>query len=231
MHPISLPPRRAVSPARFFLSLFSTLAGWSLLCIGLALLPGCKPRELQALLQPSQALGSVLAEECARAAGTKKQVALITYDASRGPASTAEQALRDALKQRGFTVVVAKAADLGDPMKSGRLALNAADFFEALEKSAGAGAVISMVGAPSLNEGEVARLNPTHPPVLVVATASLGDKMGVHGDPVQLAQLLEAKVIQLAIIDGADPAAQASANSDPMRQQFAQNYQILRRPE
>lgn len=116
-------------------------------------------------------------------------------------------------------------------MKSGHLGLQAADFFDALEKSAGAGAVISMVGAPSLNEGDVARLNPDHPPVLVVATASLGDKMGVHGDPVQLAQLLEAKVIQLAIIDGADPAAQASAELDPTRRHFDQNYRILRRPD
>ena len=230
MHPIS-PSPPAWPPGRLFPPFFPPAARLGLLCLWLAVLPACKPKELQALLQPSQALGSVLAEECARAAGPKKHIALITYVASRGPASTAEQALRDALRQRGFTVVVAKAADVGDPMKSGRLALKAADFLEALEKSAGAGAVISMVGAPSLNEGDVARLNPDHPPVLVVATASLGDKMGVHGDPVQLAQLLEAKVIQLAIIDGADPAMQTSAELDPTRQHFDQNYRILRRPE
>ena len=58
----------------------------------------------------------------------------------------------------------------------------------------------------------------------------LGDKMGVRGDPLQLARLLESQVIQLAIIDDADPAANAPAKPDPARELFAKNYRILRRP-
>jgi hypothetical protein len=97
-----------------------------------------------------------------------------------------------------------------------------------MEKSAKAGAVISLVGAPQLKEGEAARLTSTHPPVLVVATASLGDKMGVHTDPVRLASLLEDKLIQLAIIDGNDPTPQLTTKPDPHRLLFAQHYRILR---
>ncbi len=206
-------------------------------CVALALVaflwlvPGCKPKEMQALLEPSQALGSVLADESVRFAGNKKQVALITQDASWGPPSTAEEALKSALKKRGLTVVVAKAVNLGNPMLSGEIGLKPADFFEAMDKATGSGAVISLVGAPLFKPGDAARVAPDHPPVLVVATASLGNKMGVHGDPMQLAGLLEAKVIQLAIIDGTDPAPQVAGKADPTRDLFAQHYRILRRPD
>lgn len=195
--------------------------------IPLLLLPSCQPKEVQALLEPSQALGEVVAQEAVRLAGPNRSITLITHDSSWGPPSTAEQALRAALKKQKATLDFVKAANLGNPMLSGEVGLKAADFFEAMEKSARAGAVISLVGAPLLKEGEATRLTSTHPPVLVVATASLGDKMGVHTDPVQLGSLLEAKVIQLAIIDGNDPTAQA----DPHRALFAQHYRILRPPE
>ena len=196
----------------------------------LCLVPACKPKETQTLLGPSQALSSVLAEEAARLAGAKKQVALITADASWGPPSALEEALKRALKKQGLTVVTPKAANLGNPMLSGTIGLKAVDFFEALEKSAGTGAVISLVGGPLLTPDDAARVSSNHPPVLVVATAMLGDKMGVRSDPLQLARLLEAQVIQMAIIDGADPAANTSGKPDPARDLFAQNYRILRRP-
>jgi hypothetical protein len=77
----------------------------------------------------------------------------------------------------------------------------------------------------------MARVGPGHPPVLVVATASLGNKIGVHTDPLLLARLLEAKIIQLAIIDGTEPAALAAGKPDARRELFAQHYRILRRPE
>jgi hypothetical protein len=172
----------------------------------------------------------VLAEEAARLAGAKKQVALITPDASWGPPSVIEEYLKGALKKHGVTVVIAKAADVGNPMFSGQIGLKAKDFFEALEKSAGAGAVISLAGAPLLEPGDAERVSPDHPPVVVVATAMQGNKMGLRSDPMQLARLLEAKVIQLAIIDGADPAARPSGKSDAAHALFAQNYRILHRP-
>ena len=200
------------------------------LALLLLLVAACKPKEIQTLLAPSQALSSVVAEEAVRLAGAKKKVALITHDASWGRPSIVEEALKDALKKHGLTVVTTKAANLGNPMLSGAIGLKAADFFEALEKSAGTGVVISLVGAPLLTPGEAARLSPDHPPVLVVATAMLGDKMGVRGDPLQLARLLESQVIQLAIIDDADPAANAPAKPDPARELFAQNYRILSAP-
>ena len=207
------------------------IAEFGLALLLVLLLPACKPKELQALLGPSQALSSVLAEEAVRLAGTKKQVALITPDASWGPPSIMEESLKGALRKHGVTVVTAKAADVGNPMFSGEIGLKAKDFFEALEKSAGAGAVISLAGAPLLKPGDAERVSPDHPPVLVVATAMQGNKMGLRSDPVQLARLLEARVIQLAIIDGPGPVVNPAGKPDSTRELFSQNYRILRRPD
>lgn len=100
-------------------------------------------------------------------------------------------------------MVTAKSANLGDPMHT-RAGLKGAGFLEALERSADAGAVVSFAGAPVLQPGHATRLSPGHPPVMVVATMMLGVVPGVAGDRVQLASLLEARIIQLAIVDGAE---------------------------
>jgi hypothetical protein len=202
-----------------------------LICL-MAVLPlayaACTPKETKTLLQPSSALGIVLAEETIRAAGSKKNIAVITHDANWGPGSTVEEAFQSALRKQGFSIVTAKSANLGDPMRSGEIGLQAADFFEALEKSSGAGAIVSFAGAPLLKPGDAARASMEHPPVLVVSTATLGNLPGVRAEPMQLGRLLDARVIQLAIIDGSEPAA---AKTDGMHELFAQNYRILRRPD
>ena len=231
MRATSCPDGLVSVPNRFRASALGLrLAQFGLAFLLLCLLPACKPKELQALLEPSRALSTVLAEEAVRLAGAKKQVALITPDSSWGPPSVIVEYLKGALKKHGVTVVIAKAAEVGNPMFSGQIGLKSKDFFEALEKSAGAGAVISLAGAPLLMPGDAERASPDHPPVLVVATAMQGDKMGLRCDPLQLARLLEAKVIQLAIIDGADPVASPPGKSDAAHALFAQNYSILRRP-
>jgi hypothetical protein len=194
------------------------------------LLLSCTPKETKVLLGPSEALGTVLADEAGRIAGARKQVAIISPDANWGAVSAAEEAFKNALKKQGFTIVTAKAANLGDPMRRSQLGLKAGDFLDALDKSSDAGAIVSFAGAPVLGPGDATRVKSGHPPVLVVATASLGNVPGIWSDPVQLARLLEAKTIDLAIIDGADPAAPPPGKSDAAHALFAQNYSILRRP-
>jgi len=189
----------------------------------------CTPKQTKALQAPTETLGPVLAEETVRAAGTKKSVAIISYDPGWGPPSSVEESFKAALKKQGISVVATKPANLGDPMRSGDVGLKSADFFSALEQSADVGAVVSFAGAPLFRAGETARLNPDHPPVLVLATATLGNVPGVSGDRMQLGRLLDAKVIQLAIVDGADPAA-PKGGADATHEVFARHYRILRRP-
>jgi hypothetical protein len=64
--------------------------------------------------------------------------------------------------------------------------------------------------------------------VLVVATMMLGTVPGVASNRPLIANLLAAKIIQLAIIDGSDPAAPTTGKSDSTHELFAQNYRILR---
>src|SRR5437660_1110747 len=64
------------------------------------LLTSCTPKKSQTLLQPAEALGTVLAEETIRAAGSKKQIALIAPDANWGPVSTVEKAFKAELKRK-----------------------------------------------------------------------------------------------------------------------------------
>jgi hypothetical protein len=82
--------------------------------VGVLLFLSCAPKETKVLLGPSEALGTVLADEAARVAGARKQVAIISPDASWGAVSVTEEAFKNALKKQGFTTVTAKAANLGD---------------------------------------------------------------------------------------------------------------------
>jgi hypothetical protein len=189
-------------------------------------LTSCTSKATKALLEPSQALGTVLAEETARAAGARKQVVLILPH--WGATTAVGESFKAALRKQGLTLLSTITADVGDPMRRDPIGLKPADFFAAVEK-AGGGAVVSLAGAPLLKPDEAARLGAEHPPVLVVATASLGEVIGVTGDPRQLASLLEAKIIQLAIVDGSpELATPPSGKADAAHQSFSQHYRILR---
>jgi hypothetical protein len=200
------------------------LTGASLLLV--LLLAGCTSKETKDVIEPNQALGNVLAEETARAAGAHKQVVLILPQWAA--ASTVGDTLKKALKKQGYSLLFTLSADVGDPMRRGPIGLKSADFFAALEKAGEGAAVVSLAGVPLLSPAEAGRVGPNHPPVLVVATASLGNVSGLSADPVLLARLLETKTIDLAIVDGANPAAQGSGKSDATHQLFAQNYHIVR---
>jgi hypothetical protein len=203
--------------------------------LGLLLLvsPACTRTETKLLSDRSEALSVVLAEQTARIAGTNKQVALILPH--WGAASTVGESLKTALRKQGVTIVFTHSADVGDPMRRGSLGLKSADFLAVMEKAARTGAVISLAGAPLLKPGDAAQLGPTHPPVVVVATASLGNVMGLPaGDPLQLASLLDTRTVQLAIVDAdldAQPDSQAVGKTDAVHKIFAQNYRLLRSPD
>ena len=195
----------------------------------LVLLAACTPKETKLLLEPSQALGTVLAEETVRIAGAKKQVVLIVPHWA--PASAVGESFKAALKKQGVAIAFTQSADMGDPMGHNPIGLKSTDFFAALDKGAGAGVIVSLAGAPFLSTQDAARLSSGHPPVLVVATASLGEVMGLPGDRSYLASLLEAKMIQMAIVDGeSEPAAQPSGKMNFTQQSFFQHYRILRNP-
>jgi hypothetical protein len=193
---------------------------------------GCKPSETQTLLEPSKALAAVLAEEAIHAAGANKRIAVITHDDSWGAPSTVEKDFDDAVEKAGFSVSTAKAAFLGDPMHRSGLGLQPEDFFEALQNATDAGVIVSFAGAPLLAPEDVTKAPHDHPPIVVVATRMLGGELGVPATADRLNNLLGAKVIQVAIVNGgsdSDPAE--SGKTDDAHRTFAQNFTILRQPQ
>ncbi len=192
----------------------------------LVALAGCTPSDTRQLLDRSEALGAVLAEETARLAGPNKKVAVILPH--WGTASTLGESLQKSLKKRGVTVAFSIPADVGNPMHRVALGLKSADFLAAMEKAAGLGAVVSLAGTPLVEPQDASKLSPDHPPVIVVATASLGNVMGLPGDRGHLASLLDAKIVRLAFIDGPDPDAPPSGKADAIHQAFALNYRVIR---
>jgi hypothetical protein len=206
--------------------------GWrqamAVLVLSSVFITSCTPSQTKALLQPSQVLGMVLAEEVARLAGANKRVAIITPDSSWGPTSTVEEIFRASLNKRGVLITIAKSVNVGNPMRRGQIGLKGDDFFEILEKSADAGAIVSFAGSPLINPADETRITSKHPPVVVVATASLGNVSGVWSDPVQLAGLVDADVIHFAVIDNPEPLPQAG-KTDAAHDQFNQHFRILRR--
>ncbi len=190
-------------------------------------LTACTPKGARLLLEPSQVLGSVLAEETVRAAGSKKEVVLIVPKWAAN--SAAGESFKAALRKQGFNIAFTLVVDVGDPMSRDLIGLKSADFFSALEKTASAGVVVSLAGAPLLNDQDAARLGSEHPPVLAVATSSLGEVMGIPSNRPYLAGLLKAKIIQLAIVDAEpEPVAPLSEKLEASQQLFAQHYRILR---
>ena len=193
----------------------------------LVLLWGCTSKEEKSILQPSESLAPVLAEETVNAAGGNRKVAIISADATWGPVSPVERTFKATLQKQGFTIIDAKSASLGDPMRSGEVGLKASDFIEVLEKNPNVGAIVSFAGVPLLKQQDFARVPAEHPPVLAIATAMLGTSPGVPGDRSQFPRLLDSKVVQLIIIDGPDSASNVTTGN-PTHQLFAQNFRILR---
>jgi hypothetical protein len=189
---------------------------------------GCTSKEEKSILQPTESLAPILVEETVNAAGANRKVAIISPDSKWGPTSAIEQSFRSALKKQGFTIIDAKCASLGDPMRSGEVGLTSSDFIEVLEKFPDVGAIVSFAGAPLLKPPDFPKASAQHPPVLVVATAMLGTTRGVPGDRNQFPRLLDSKAVQLIIIDGADPTPSTSTKRDSTHDLFAQHFRILR---
>jgi hypothetical protein len=211
---------------------FSRLTPPILLTATAILIGSCGHNTSKTALKPSQALASVLAEEAMNLAGKNTKVAIISHDASWGPVSPVEAAFTVELKKRGFSSSIAKAANLGNPMRGGDVGLHPADFVEALQNAADAGVVVSFAGPPLLSAGDAAKVPATHPPILIVATAAMGDQPGFPGSLGRVAQLLDARIIQLAIVDGGiAPDAPAPKNADATHDLFARNYSVLHQPQ
>jgi len=194
-------------------------------CLSLVLaLAACKQKELDKLDDSAAALREVFATETAQVAGANKKVVLIVPAATQGPSASLGGDFKSALQKKGLSVTELKPVQLGDPMNFNDFGLKAADFIDVLRTHSDAGAIVSLVGAPLLHAGDLANLPAARPPVLIIATRQIGLAPGVPTSGVVLDQLLRARIIQLAVIDGAG----SSGKTDTAHKEFDQQFQILR---
>ena len=200
--------------------LCSSLAG---LCVLIFAFAACKPKEVNQLSDAASALRTVFAAETAKLAGATKQIVMIVPKVVPGATANLGDEFKSAFQKEGLSVVEIKAVDLGNPMRYAEYGLKVADLIEAIEKHPQAGAIVSLVGLPKINHpGQVPAI---HPPILVVATAQIGMSPGVPANPSVLMQMLDAKIIQVAIVDG---SGTPTGKGDKASQLFNQHYQILR---
>jgi hypothetical protein len=182
----------------------------------------CKPKAVNELSDSGAALKKVLATETAQAAHASKQVVLIVPNA-QGSAASLGPDFKAALEKKGLSVQL-RPVDLGDPMHYNDFGLKAADFLDVLQKYSGAGAIVSLVGAPLLRSSDLGKIPAGGPPVLVVATRQIGLAAGVPTSPAVLEQMVAAKIIHLAILDGTG----SSGKPGDDYKVFDKNFRILR---
>lgn len=193
-------------------------------CALLLSFSACQPKEINQLADAGSALKTVFALETAKVAGANKQVVMIVPNATKGPAAAIGGEFKSALQKQGLSVVEMKPVDLGDPMRYDQYGLKADDFFAVLQKHSSVGAIVSLVGAPIIQANDVGKIPAIHPPVLVIATRQIGIALGVPTNPTVLEQMVNAKIIQLAVLDGAG----SSGKPDEAHKIFDQQFRILR---
>jgi hypothetical protein len=193
------------------------------LCGLLLAFNACKPKAIDELADSGTALKKVLAIETAQAAQANKQVVLLVQNATQGPAASLGGDFKTALEKNGLSVQL-RPVDLGDPMRYNEYGLKAVDFLDVLQKNSGAGAIISLVGAPLLRADDSGKIPAGGPAVLVVATRQIGLAPGVPTNPSVLEQMLAAKIIHLAVLDGAG----SSGKPEEVYKIFDQHFRILR---
>lgn len=194
------------------------------LCGFMLLFCACKPDAINQLEDSGSALKTVFVDEIAKASSANKQIVMITVKATEGANADLSQEIKGALEKKGLSVVETRSVDLGDPMNYNQFGLKAVDFLEVLQKHAGVGAIVSLVGAPILSANDFGKIPPTHPPVLVLATRQIGLAFGVPANPAVIDSMLKSKVIQLAVVDGPG----SSGSTDTIHKTFDQHFSILR---
>ena len=174
-----------------------------------------RQRQSKINLTPYEALGAVLAEETGKLLDNQGQIVIVTFDPAQGRMLDAEAelaGLRKALKKQGSMSVVAV-----EPIRVQLHEVEGQDDPEAdqiiaiLEKHAGVGAVISLVGAPTFSDRQLREL-PEQKPKLIV----------VGGPVATLKTLMQKGLVHVAVVPhlSASSAGNRSSHARELVDQF-----------
>ena len=194
----------AQPPSRKFRNILAgllTLAAWAVLFFTLYPLPPGFDRG------PHRALGQVLAQETLKLQQPGSRVILITRDTDNfeTPAFEAQlEGFQQGLK-KGRVEIAATRRFKVDPLRV--LGVPSGDFLELLSKTSEKDVIVSLLGPPVLDAGQLARLDASRPLVLAVCSGAMPRQ-------VDLKRLFDQKLLYAAVISRDEPTASSAAGAN-----------------
>lgn len=173
--------------------------------------------ELKLPLGPYEGLGQEAAEQACRLIEDRGKVAVWIADTKLTKNQGVDQMLDSfcaALKKHGQVQL-----EEIERIEVNSIGLSSEDFHTLFEKSSGADAIVSFLGAPSLSAEEIKSLQTPRPKIIALDNCM---------KPELLNRLLQGNVIQTAIVPKAISAADMPDPSTP-HEWFERNYEILKR--
>lgn len=182
------------------------------------LVASCSYRdEVKLPLGPYEGLGHEAAEQACQLIEDRGKVAVWIADTKLTKNQGIDQMLDSfcaALKKHGQVQL-----EEIERIEVNSIGLSSEDFHTLFEKSSGADAIVSFLGAPSLSAEEIKSLQTPRPKIIALDNCM---------NPELLNRLLQGNVIQTAIVPKAISAADMPDPSTP-HEWFERNYEILKR--
>lgn len=180
-----------------------------------------KPRAPDIDLAPFQGIGLVAAEETARILAQGGKVLVVTIGAEgagTSPFHAQLEAFQQAIQQLGTVSVAAveQADQAGGRSPGPEIGIPGSQYLQLLVAYPEIDAIVSLVGPPQITGEELGRLPPDRPPLVVVSMLGLGVR-----------RLLEAGVIQVAVVPRTDSEKAVGPDPQSPREWFERYYQIV----
>ncbi len=169
--------------------------------------------------KPYIAIGEVMAEETAKLLNNQGQVVVVDMDIRQWPMGKIQrEAFQKILgKHQGITMAGTENVPMEKVYRSDPgMAFTSEMFFELLSKYPNISAIVSFLGAPVLQDEEIARLGTNIPKIIVLSPIGTG-----------LKKLLEGQVVQVAIVSRSESGLPSSKESETIREWFDRHYQVL----
>jgi len=203
-----LPARKT----RGVLAALATLAAWAVLFLSLCPLPPRFDGE------PHRELGQVLAQEALKLQQPGGRIILITRDTAmfKTPAFDAQaEGFRRTLKKARVEIAATRLLKV-DPLRV--LSVPSGDFLELLRKANENDVIVSLLGPPVLDAGQIAKLDGNRPRVLAVCSGAMPRQ-------VDLKRLFDEKLIHAVVISREEPAASSAAGATGA---FDRNFKLIK---
>jgi hypothetical protein len=185
---------------RSIVAALAMLAAWAVVLLTLYPLPPPFDRK------PHTALGRVLAQEALKLQQPGGRIILISRDTTmfKSPAFEAQtEGFRQALRKARVEIAVTRLFKV-DPLRV--LGVPPGDFLELLRKADEKDVIVSLLGPPVLDAGQLAKLDVNRPQVLAVCSGAMPRQ-------VDLKRLFDEKLIHAAVISREDPVTSSTSGA------------------